>query len=138
IYSQLVKAQERNESVIKLAVKQVASAISSSTFTTVGVFVPIAFVSGIVGEVFVPFALTLVCALLAARVVALTVIPVVAQILVCNRKRLKHPGARPGASLRAYRKPLLWSLKHWALTLLMAVVLLVGSVAAALTLPVSL
>jgi len=137
IYAQLVKAQERKESVIKLAVKQVASAISSSTFTTVGVFVPIAFVSGIVGEVFVPFALTLVCALLASLAVALTVIPVLAKIMVLNSRRLKHHDGRPGAFVLAYRKTLVWSLKHWVLTLTMAVVLLAGSVAAALTLPVS-
>lgn len=54
IYSQLQVAQQRNESVIRLATKQVSSAITSSTITTVGVFGPIGFVSGVVGEVFRP------------------------------------------------------------------------------------
>jgi len=54
IYTELQKAQERNESVIKMATSQVAAAITSSTITTVGVFGPIAFVSGVLGEVFLP------------------------------------------------------------------------------------
>src|SRR5690606_4474881 len=90
IYSQLARAHERKESVIVLATKQVASAITSSTLTTVGVFGPIAFVSGVVGEVFRPFALTIVCALLASLLVALTVIPMLAKLLVMRSSKIPH------------------------------------------------
>ncbi len=129
IYSHLQRAQQRNESVIKLATKQVASAITSSTLTTVGVFGPIAFVSGIVGQVFVPFALTLVCALLASLVVALTVIPVLAKIMVLRNAPSKPHVERPSAMVRTYKRSLLWSLKHWVTTLLLATALLGASVA---------
>ena len=88
IYSQLQVAQERNESVIKLATKQVSSAITSSTITTVGVFGPIGFVSGVVGEVFRPFAITLVVALLSSLIVALTVIPMLAKLMVLKARSL--------------------------------------------------
>src|SRR5690606_27720218 len=90
IYSRLARAQERGESVILLATKQVASAITSSTLTTVGVFTPIAFVGGVVGEVFRPFALTLASALMASLVVALTVIPMLAKLLVMKSASIPH------------------------------------------------
>ncbi|MFC0674633.1 efflux RND transporter permease subunit [Brachybacterium hainanense] len=59
------------------SVRQVAGAITASTLTTVAVFLPIAFVSGIAGELFSPFAVTVTLALLASLLVALTIVPTV-------------------------------------------------------------
>ncbi|MCR8634899.1 efflux RND transporter permease subunit [Paenibacillus radicis (ex Xue et al. 2023)] len=121
IYSQLLKAQDRNESVIKLATKQVASAITSSTITTVGVFAPIAMVSGVLGEVFRPFAITLVCALMSSLIVALTVIPMLAKLLVMNSKKIPHHDENHvGKMALTYKKALNWSLKNRIKTLLLA------------------
>ncbi|MGO2111211.1 MAG: efflux RND transporter permease subunit, partial [Pseudoclavibacter sp.] len=64
--------------VVVGAVREVAGAISASTIATVAVFLPIVFVSDISGELFRPFALTSVIALLASLVVALTIVPVLA------------------------------------------------------------
>ena len=60
------------------SVRQVAGAITASTLTTVAVFLPIAFVSGIAGQLFRPFAVTVSIALLASLVVSLTIVPVLA------------------------------------------------------------
>ena len=60
------------------SVRQVAGAITASTLTTVAVFLPIAFVSGMAGQLFRPFAVTVSIALLASLVVALTIVPVLA------------------------------------------------------------
>ena len=60
------------------AVREVAGAITASTVTTVIVFLPLAFVSDITGELFRPFALTVTIALLASLVIALTIVPVLA------------------------------------------------------------
>ncbi len=60
------------------SVKQVAGAITASTLTTVAVFLPIAFVSGMAGQMFRPFAITVTIALLASLLVALTIVPVLA------------------------------------------------------------
>ena len=60
------------------SVRQVAGAITASTLTTVAVFLPIAFVSGIAGQLFRPFAVTVSIALIASLVVALTIVPVLA------------------------------------------------------------
>ncbi|ROR80726.1 hydrophobic/amphiphilic exporter-1, HAE1 family [Plantibacter flavus] len=60
------------------AVQEVAGAITASTITTVAVFLPIAFVGDVTGELFRPFALTVTIALLASLLVALTIVPVLA------------------------------------------------------------
>ncbi|MEW9698035.1 efflux RND transporter permease subunit [Paenibacillus sp. SI8] len=121
IYSQLQKAQERNESVIKLATEQVSSAITSSTITTVGVFGPIGFVSGIIGEVFRPFAITLVVALMSSLIVALTVIPMLAKLLVLSgKKATQHDENHVGPMGMRYKKALVWSLNNRIKTLLIA------------------
>ncbi|UJF35176.1 efflux RND transporter permease subunit [Paenibacillus hexagrammi] len=129
IYSQLQKAHERNESVIKLATQQVSAAITSSTITTVGVFGPIAFVSGVVGEVFRPFAITLVCALMSSLLVALTVIPMLAKILVLKSKKITtHDENHVGPMAMRYKKALVWSLNNRIKTLLIAGLIFVLSI----------
>ena len=129
IYSQLLKAQERNESVIILATKQVASAITSSTLTTIGVFGPIAFVSGVIGEVFRPFALTIVCSLMSSLIVALTVIPMLAKLLVMRNKNIpQHDENHVGPMATRYKKILVFSLNHRIKTLLLSGLLFVLSI----------
>jgi HAE1 family hydrophobic/amphiphilic exporter-1 len=63
---------------ILAAVREVAVAVTASTITTVAVFLPIALVSGLTGELFRPFALTVTIALAASLFVALTIVPVLA------------------------------------------------------------
>ena len=60
------------------AVRQVAGAVTASTLTTVAVFLPVALVGGVAGELFRPFALTVTIALLASLLVSLTIVPVLA------------------------------------------------------------
>ncbi|TVX99748.1 efflux RND transporter permease subunit [Cohnella terricola] len=129
VYSRLAKAQERGESVILLATKQVSAAITSSTLTTVGVFAPIGFVGGVVGEVFRPFALTLACALMASLLVALTVIPMLAKLLVIKSTKIPHHDENHvGKFAMQYKKILAASLNHKMKTLLAAGLLFILSV----------
>ncbi|MGI5157841.1 efflux RND transporter permease subunit [Microbispora sp. CA-102843] len=69
---------EEKRRAILSAVREVSGAVTASTLTTVAVFLPIAFVGGLVGQLFSPFAITVTVALLASLLVALTVIPVLA------------------------------------------------------------
>ncbi|HET7466215.1 MAG TPA: efflux RND transporter permease subunit [Candidatus Dormibacteraeota bacterium] len=62
--------------------REITTAVASSTLTTVAVFLPIAFLTGIAGSFFRPFALTVVVALLASLVVAVTVVPFLAAHLL--------------------------------------------------------
>jgi HAE1 family hydrophobic/amphiphilic exporter-1 len=63
---------------ILAAVREVATAVTASTITTVAVFLPIALVGGLTGQLFRPFALTITMALAASLFVALTIVPVLA------------------------------------------------------------
>ncbi|GAA4291423.1 efflux RND transporter permease subunit [Streptomyces venetus] len=67
--------EERNSAILN-AVREVAGAVTSSTLTTVAVFLPIGLVGGMVGELFGSFSLTVTAALLASLLVSLTVVPV--------------------------------------------------------------
>ena len=62
--------------------KQVAGAIISSTLTTVCVFLPMIFTTGMVRQLMLPFALTISFALLASLLVALTVVPTLGSVVL--------------------------------------------------------
>ncbi len=110
--------------VILDATKEVTSAITSSTLTTVAVFAPLGLVGGLVGKIFAPFALTVVFSLLASLLVAVTVVPMLAFLLMRKAKPKEHEDSRLAAK---YRKVLLWSLNHKAFVLIVAFALFLGS-----------
>lgn len=125
---------------ILTAVKEVATAVTAATITTVAVFLPIGLVSGQTGELFRPFAFTVVFALLSSLVVALTIVPVLCYWFLREeqvdepREQVEaraHEKERNSALQRAYLPSLRWSLAHPLVALLAAVLLLGGSLAAA-------
>jgi len=75
---------------ISSAVKEVAAAITASTVTTVAVFLPLALVGDITGELFRPFALTVTIALAASLFVSLTIVPVLAYWFLRMPESHKH------------------------------------------------
>lgn len=93
-----VDAGESKLVAIPVAVREVAGAITASTLTTAAVFVPIAVVGGQVGELFRPFAWTVVIALAASLLVSLTVIPVLAYWFISRRVRTAKAQAAKGAA----------------------------------------
>ncbi|GAB3632125.1 efflux RND transporter permease subunit [Microbacterium shaanxiense] len=126
---------------IRLAVREVAAAITASTITTVAVFLPIVFVGDMVGELFRPFAMTVTIAMVASLLVALTIVPVLAYWFLRPGKELRdengdvidpeHQDAPPTPLQKMYRPILGWTLKHSAITVILAVVVLGGTLAAA-------
>jgi multidrug efflux pump subunit AcrB len=77
------------------SVKEVAGAVTASTLTTVTVFAPVAIVSGVVGELFRPFAITVAVALGASLLVSLTIVPVLAYwFLRGGAHRAEEPAAK--------------------------------------------
>ncbi|CAN5463925.1 efflux RND transporter permease subunit [soil metagenome] len=120
---------------ILTAVREVATAVTASTITTVAVFLPIALVGGLTGELFRPFALTVTMALLASLFVSLTIVPVLAYWFLGSRKVAhKHAGgtvAEPVEKVTRLQKVYLpvirWTLKFPAVVLVAALVLLAGS-----------
>lgn len=89
---------EEKVPAILTAIREVAGAITASTLTTVAVFLPIAFVGELAGELFRPFALTVTMALLASLLVSLTIVPVLAYWF------LKSPAGSAAAGSPAVRE----------------------------------
>ncbi|MGN6742031.1 MAG: efflux RND transporter permease subunit, partial [Amnibacterium sp.] len=123
-----IPGPERRATILA-AVKEVASAVTASTVTTLAVFVPIAFVSGVAGELFRPFALTVTIALLGSLFVSLTIVPVLAYWFLRPRRARKgrSTGVRVPLLQRAYRPILGGTLRHPWLTTVVAVLVLVGT-----------
>jgi len=132
---------------IRLAVREVAGAITASTVTTVAVFLPIAFVGDMVGELFRPFAMTVTIAMLASLLVALTIVPVLAYwfmrpgkpLLTDEGERIdpEHPDAPKSRLQKAYQPILSWTLRHSWATLGIAALVMVGTLALAPLMKVS-
>lgn len=97
---------EAKRDAVLNGVREVAGAVTSSTLTTVAVFLPIAFVSGMVGQLFSSFAVTVTVALLASLVVSLTVVPVMAYWFLKAPKGDKIDEIREKAERRELRSPL--------------------------------
>src|SRR5918994_151569 len=88
---------------IVASVREVAGAVTASTLTTVAVFLPVAVVSGITGELFRPFSTTVAIALTASLLVSLTIVPVLAYWFLGSAKRTRGllGGARGGRPPRS-------------------------------------
>ncbi|MEU2058880.1 efflux RND transporter permease subunit [Streptomyces sp. NPDC013455] len=89
--------EERREAILT-AVREVAGAVTSSTLTTVAVFLPIGLVGGMVGALFGSFSITVTAALLASLLVSLTVVPVLSYWF------LRAPKGTPEDAAEARRK----------------------------------
>lgn len=124
--------------------REVVAAITGSTLATVIVFLPVAVVSGMAGELFRPFALTTGIAMLSSLFVAITIVPVLAYWFLRPTKAARgidpddaEQAARVreaaeareerGLLHRLYAPVLRWTQAHRLITLLLAVVILVGT-----------
>ena len=128
VIENIYRLRNKGATVIQAAVsgtQQVLGAITSSTLTTVCVFLPIVFVEGLTRQLFTDLALTMTYSLMASLVVALTLVPAMASGLLRKQKEQK-----PGMLDRLaplYRKAVSWSLAHKAIVLLLATVMLIAS-----------
>ena len=143
VYRHIQAGRERWRAALE-ATAEVGPAIFASTMTTIVVFAPLAFIQGLVGAFFAPFALTVSFALVASLLVALTAVPVLGAYLL-------RPGDLPeGAGedgdvfvqetwmQRLYTPIIRWTLRHKAITLVGAFVLTAGSMGLTYFIPVTL
>jgi HAE1 family hydrophobic/amphiphilic exporter-1 len=150
-YRYVQNGYEPEESALK-GTTEVASAITSSTLTTIAVFLPLALVGGIVSKFFVPLSLTVALALVASLIVAVTIIPVLVSIFL--RRHTGNPAPqrtnedqnedsehestrRAGLLLRLYTPMLRWSLRHRLAVLLLALLTFAGGLGLVRFLPVT-
>ncbi len=126
------------------ATSEIGLAVMATTFAIVAIFLPVAFMKGMIGRFFIQFALTVVFSVLISLLVSFTLTPMLASIFL---KRIDlHKGAaassRPGIASRfsalfengykklenGYRHVLLFSLNHRGIMLIGALILFIGSI----------
>ncbi|OUM94382.1 MAG: Swarming motility protein SwrC [Thermobacillus sp. ZCTH02-B1] len=119
--------QLKGKALILAATKEMFIPIMSSTIVTIAVFLPLGLVSGFVGELFLPFALTMVYSLLASLLVAITIVPMLAHTMFRKGLPESRQTEGPGALAKAYQRGLRWALSRKAVTFSVAVLLLIAS-----------
>ncbi|MCH6268993.1 efflux RND transporter permease subunit, partial [Neobacillus citreus] len=123
------KDNELTPAFLVEAVKEVGAAITSSTLTTVAVFLPMLIVSGGLRDIVAPFAITITCSLLASLLVSLTVVPALSGRMMSKVKMKEHK------QNSFYPSLLKWSLNHKWLPITIAVLVVVGSVGLFVSMP---
>ncbi len=113
------------------AADEIGLAVVATTFTLIAVFLPTAFMSGVVGKFFVQFGWTAAIAVFFSLVVARMLTPMMAAYMLRPPKREeKEPGW-----MRIYLVWARWCLRHRILTLLATAVFFVGGLFLASVLP---
>ena len=123
----IVRHMEKGESPMQAALKgasEIGFTVISLTLSLIAVFIPLLFMTGLVGRMFREFALTLTIAVVISAVVSLTLTP-----MMCSRM-LRHEGETGGTGrighffndlvervVAAYHRSLEWVLRHETATL---------------------
>lgn len=134
IYRRLHLKEEKlnGRALIREATIEMFKPILASTLVTVAVFAPLMFVGGMVGELFVPFALTMAFALGASLLVAITVVPAFSHTLFKKKlygEKTEKSHKEAGRLAKWYKGFLDKVLNHKIIASVLALLLLAGSVA---------
>ncbi|MBN8971714.1 MAG: efflux RND transporter permease subunit, partial [Rhizobiales bacterium] len=134
----IVRHMENGEGAMEAALsgaREIGFTVISLTVSLIAVFIPLLFMSGLVGRMFREFALTLTIAVVTSAVVSLTLTP-----MMCSRL-LKYAGEErpvPGLALvssgidkmvEAYHRTLLWVLRHQRATLVVTFATIIATLA---------
>ena len=133
----IVRHIEKGESPLDAALRgarEIGFTVISLTLSLIAVFIPLLFMTGLVGRMFREFALTLTIAVVVSAIVSLTLTP-----MMCSRI-LRHQAESAGNAMtrffnsavdwtvEQYRISLEWVLRHQTLTLLTTLATLVATV----------
>ncbi len=121
--------------------RQIGFTIISLTVSLIAVFIPLLFMTGVVGRLFSEFAVTLSVAVIVSAVVSLTLTP-----MMCGRLLRPIEREKPGRiarlfergftlTLAGYARTLRWSLRHGRMMLGIAVLTLIGTVGLYIIIP---
>jgi CzcA family heavy metal efflux pump len=121
--SRHLAAGETGDVAIDSASREISGAVIGSTFTTILVFVPLAFVRGVIGQFFQSLSLALSVSLLVSMVVSLTIIPVLASRYLARRP-MPTTGPIYDMAARAYEKMLKFGLRFPRLGVLAAILMI--------------
>lgn len=104
VLENIVRKKEQGQGVVEAArngTAEVAGAVFAATLTTIAVFFPMVFITGIAGQLFRDQALTVTFALIFSLIVALTLIPMLASLGAGARYRTEHEDRPAGWFTRA-------------------------------------
>ncbi len=140
----IVRHMEKGERPFEAALRgasEIGFTVISLTMSLIAVFIPLLFMTGLVGRMFREFALTLTIAVVTSMIVSLTLTP-----MLCSRLlRAAHEG--PGnavarafnrmvdATVEGYRRTLEWVLRRQTLTLLTTVATLLATIGLYVVMP---
>ncbi|WFU08683.1 efflux RND transporter permease subunit [Rhizobium sp. CB3090] len=134
---------EEGESPMQAALKgagEIGFTIISLTFSLIAVFIPLLFMTGIVGRMFREFALTLTIAVVVSAVISLTLTPMMCARILRKPKEhrrglLAGTDRGMGRLVEGYRRSLVWVVDRSALMLLITVVTLAATIALYIVIP---
>ncbi|QJC52203.1 efflux RND transporter permease subunit [Paenibacillus albicereus] len=129
IYRRMAMSGEKLEgkALILESTREMFVPILASTVVTIAVFLPLGLVTGPIGEIFLPFALTIVFALLASLLVAITIVPMLAHMMFRKGLKGSKHEDKPSRLANRYKSLLNWTLDHKGISFGAATLLLVGS-----------
>ena len=107
VLENIYRKKEQGQEILEAAqngTTEVASAVVAATLTTIAVFFPMVFISGVAGQLFRDQALTVTFALVFSLLVALTVIPMLSSITAGGRYRDDNESAPPNLFTRGVAK----------------------------------
>ena len=133
----IVRHMENGETPLNAALRgasEIGFTVISLTLSLIAVFIPLLFMTGLVGRMFREFALTLTIAVVVSAIISLTLTP-----MMCSRI-LRHQAAQRAnavgdffnravdRTVEVYHRSLLWVLRHQGATLLVTVLTLIATV----------
>ena len=133
----IVRHVERGTPVLEAArigSREIGFTILSMTISLVAVFIPVLFLSGLIGRLFHEFAVTIGVAILVSGFVSLTLTPMLCSRFLRPSHEERHSrffDAVEGIyqrSLRAYDRSLHWVMDHRPATMLFSLGILVGTI----------
>ncbi|HXI52658.1 MAG TPA: multidrug efflux RND transporter permease subunit [Candidatus Saccharimonadales bacterium] len=133
----IVRYIEMGEKPMDAALKgarQIGFTVISLTVSLIAVFIPLIFMTGIVGRLFREFAITLSIAVAVSAVVSLTLTPMMCARLLRPESEEKHGRFYHlterffTGMLAAYERGLKWVMRHQAFTLIVAMATLIGTI----------
>lgn len=115
------------------AASEIGLTVIAISFTIVAVFAPVSFMSGIAGQYFKQFGLTVAVAVLFSLLVARLITPMMAAYFL--RDGIAPEEERDGLIMRAYMRVLRWTLRNRTITLILGAAIFAASIFSATLLP---
>jgi multidrug efflux pump len=140
----IVRHMENGEHPLQAALRgagEIGFTVISLTLSLVAVFIPLLFMTGLVGRMFREFALTLTVAVVASAVVSLTLTPMMCGRLlresegVGNRALMRRFNALVERTVAFYERSLKWVLRHRRETLAVTLITLAATIALYVVIP---